>query len=346
MHTFNPNTVSNKNNGLFGLPNTLQESDLAIISVPWDVTTSYRPGTSNGPQAISNASYQIELYHPSFPNAYVDGIALVELDKAVIKKNATTRKKAETLITLQETQSFSKEKHSNLLQEVNQACENMTNTVYNKAQTLIENQHLVAALGGDHSISYGLINALTDNISTPIGILQIDAHMDLRNAYEMFTYSHASIMFNVMKNLPIHRLVQVGVRDYCQEELDYAKASKGKIITFFDKDIKNALFTGKNWQNICKKIINQLPEQVYISLDIDGLTLEHCPNTGTPVPGGLSFEQIEYLIENLVKAGKKIVGFDLVEVNPGTQTKTDGIDAIVGMRLLYLLSGFMMTSLD
>ena len=85
---------------------------------------------------------------------------------------------------------------------------------------------------------------------------------------------------------------------------------------------------------------------MYISLDVDGLSIENCPNTGTPVPGGLSFSEVAYLLEAVKNAGKKIVGFDLVEVNPGENKTEDSIDSIVGMRLLYLLSGLMLVSLD
>ena len=82
--------------------------------------------------------------------------------------------------------------------------------------------------------------------------------------------------------------------------------------------------------------MDELPEVVYISFDIDGLTIEHCPHTGTPVPGGITFEQVVYLMECVVDSGRRIAGFDLVEVVPCPEDK---IDAVVGARVLYKLCG-------
>ena len=119
------------------------------------------------------------------------------------------------------------------------------------------------------------------------GILQIDAHCDLREAYEGFVYSHASIMYNALEEIPaITRLVQVGIRDYCEEEWEYIRQSNGRIVTYFDKDIKERQYEGDNWKAIADEIIQQLPEKVYLSFDIDGLDPKLCPNTGTPVQGG------------------------------------------------------------
>ena len=102
------------------------------------------------------------------------------------------------------------------------------------------------------------------------GILQIDAHCDLRDTYEGFNYSHASIMYNALKEIPhLERLVQVGVRDYSQVEWDYIKNSEFKVITYFDKEIKQRQFEGDTWKYIAEEIVSKLPEKVFISFDID-----------------------------------------------------------------------------
>ena len=110
---------------------------------------------------------------------------------------------------------------------------------------------------------------------------------------------------------------------------------------FDDWQLKDNTYSGMNWATQCEKIIATLPEAVYISFDIDGLTPEFCPHTGTPVPGGLDFNQAIYLIQTLVKAGKTIIGFDLCEVAPGESGEWDGN---VGARLLYKLSNLMYLS--
>jgi agmatinase len=114
----------------------------------------------------------------------------------------------------------------------------------------------------------------------------------------------------------------------------------GRVVTFFDEDIKSWQYQGKTWDAICDAIIKELPEHVYISFDIDGLDPKLCPHTGTPVAGGFEFHQIAYLIKKLVLAGKKIIGFDLNEVAPGE----DEWDANVGARMLYHLCNWTAVS--
>ena len=128
--------------------------------------------------------------------------------------------------------------------------------------------------------------------------------------------------------------------DYCDEELTVMKNAMGRVVTFFDQDIKDKMYEGKSWSTICDTIINYLPKEVYISFDIDGLNPKLCPSTGTPVAGGLEFEQVIFLIKKVVKSGRKIIGFDLNEVAPGH----DDWDANVAARLLYQLSNWMAVS--
>ncbi|PIZ06753.1 MAG: agmatinase, partial [Flavobacteriales bacterium CG_4_10_14_0_8_um_filter_32_5] len=195
----------------------------------------------------------------------------------------------------------------------------------------------VTVLGGDHNSPLGLIQALAEK-HTNFGILQIDAHADLRIAFEGFEFSHASIAYNALKLKQISKLVQVGIRDICQEEIDYISNSKGKIKTFFDWDIKQQQFEGKTWATICDEIIAELPENIYITYDIDALDPKLCPNTGTPVPGGFEYDQVNYLINKITESKKKIIGFDLNEVG------NNEWDANVGARILFKLCNFMQKS--
>ena len=214
------------------------------------------------------------------------------------------------------------------------------NWVREMTTTLLKAGKKVGLVGGDHSTPLGFIKALSD-IHPEFGVLQIDAHADLRKAYEGFTYSHASIMYNVLHEIPqVKKLVQVGIRDYCDEELEMSQQHQDRIKTYFDKDLKERQFEGDTWKNICEEIIAQLPQKVYISFDIDGLDPKLCPNTGTPVPGGFELDEVFYLFKTLRKSGKELIGFDLNEVSTGQHTG-DGIDSIVGARVLYKLCNYM-----
>jgi len=182
----------------------------------------------------------------------------------------------------------------------------------------------------------GYLKALAQTHES-FGILQIDAHMDLREAYEGFTYSHASIFYNALKLPQVEQLVQVGIRDFCDEELNLVNNSDGRVKVFYDHDIKDSAFNGIQWDSYCEEIIDELPDKVYLSFDIDGLDPKLCPNTGTPVPGGLSFREAIYLIKKVVESGRTIIGADLCEV-AGQGHSWDGN---VGARILYKMAGLI-----
>jgi agmatinase len=198
---------------------------------------------------------------------------------------------------------------------------------------------MVAMVGGEHSVPLGYIRALSEQHER-FGILQIDAHADLRKSYEGFTYSHASIMYNVLKLPAVGRLVQVGIRDYSHDEVNLMKRAMGRVIAFLDEDIKERLYNGKTWDSICDEIVGQLPKEVYISFDIDGLDPKLCPHTGTPVAGGLEFHQAVHLIKKVALSGRIIIGFDLCEVAGGD----DDWDANVGARILFHLCNWCAVS--
>jgi agmatinase len=326
---FDPNGVASKNAGIFGLTYSLKASELVILPVPWDATVSYSAGTAKGPKAVFDASMQVDLLEPIFPNAWKKGITMIPINKQLHNKSDLLRKKVLLQIDAQEEGKSL----PNIVAKVNETCSQMNNWVYDQCINLLNQNKLVGLLGGDHSTPLGYIQALS-TIYPSFGILQIDAHCDLRNAYEGFTYSHASVMFNALKVKQVSKLVQVGIRDFCEEENDLINKSKNRIETFFDAKLKKNAIEGMNWKKQCELIVATLPKHVYISFDIDGLDPKLCPNTGTPVPGGLEFEQAIYLFEMLISKGKNIIGFDLNEVAPGKNEW----DANVGARLLFKLS--------
>jgi agmatinase len=264
------------------------------------------------------------------------------LDKKVLLKSDYLRKEAELYISfISEEEVLEDNKFMcKTLKEINEGSIFLNNWVYEQTKALLDNNKLVALLGGDHSTPLGFFKAMGEKYGE-YGILQIDAHCDLRKGYEDFNYSHASIMYNALNEIPqINRLIQVGIRDYCDEEWDYIKNSNYRVITYFDKDIKERQYGGEHWQSIVEDIIKRLPENVFISFDIDGLDPKLCPNTGTPVMGGFETEQLFYLFKQVIKSGKKIIGFDLNEVGVGE----NDWDANVGARVLYKLCNLLLYS--
>lgn len=345
LNNFDPNTVGLKTNNIFGLPFTINQSALVLLPVPWEVTVSYRNGTSRGPENIFKESLQIDLYDADVPNAWQQGFYMLPEDKNIRKKSNYLRQCAELIIScLADGNDVScNEQLKGKLKEVNEGTVMMRDWVYEMTNNLLNEGKLVGLVGGDHSTPLGLIKAMGNHYES-FGILQIDAHADLREAYEGFKYSHASIMYNVLQEVPqMQQLVQVGIRDYCDDELALINDNSDRIKTFFDSDIKARQYEGDTWKNICQDIVKALPDKVYISFDIDGLDPKLCPDTGTPVPGGFEVEQIFYLFKTLHNSGKKIIGFDLNEVSCGEHT-TDGIDAIVGARVLYKMCNYLIAS--
>ncbi len=318
---------------LFGLPFTPETSQLVIIPVPWEVTVSYQSGTAGGPQAMLDASSQIDLAVKEIADAWKLGVCILPFPHALHEESIKLR----DWVT-RHTNGHDDQDNS-VLKKVNEAGESLNIYVKSTAQQWLKEGKHVALLGGDHSTPLGLLRVLNERHER-FGILQIDAHMDLRNAYQGFTYSHASIMYNALKLPNLTRLVQVGIRDYSDDELGVVEDSKGRVVSWFDSDLKTELYEGGTWSSLCDRIIDSLPEDVYISFDIDGLDTRYCPNTGTPVPGGLDFPMAIYLIRKLVASGRRIISFDLCEVAPGS---TDW-DANVGARMLFHLCNWMAVS--
>lgn len=336
---FNPNAVANPNNNIFGLPFTEEESKIIILPVPWEVTVSYGAGTARAAEHVFKSSMQVDLLDMDGNAGWKQGFFMKEIDKKLLLKSDYLRKEAELYIDYiaQGAELLKNKFMCKSVKEINEGSNYLNNWVYEQSKAILDKQKIVGLLGGDHSTPLGLMKALAEKHGS-FGILQIDAHCDLRIRYEDFTYSHASIMYNALNEIPeLTKLVQVGVRDYCEQEWDYICNSNCRVITYFDKNIKERLFEGQLWKNITDEIIQQLPEKVYISFDIDGLDRKLCPNTGTPVPGGFESEEIIYLLKKIKESGRELIGFDLVEIGVG---ETDW-DSNVGARLLWRLCNLM-----
>lgn len=332
--------------GIYGVESSPEDARVILIPVPWEATTSYGRGTASGPAAIAEASVQVDLFDLALarlglPDPSAQGIALLPVDPDIAKAAEEASEVALRVIAAYHAGAPASPSDPDRVR-VNQLSALLNERVAELAERWHTRGRVVGVVGGDHSVPYGAI-ATAARRFPGLGVLHVDAHADLRVAYQGFEHSHASIMHNVAALDDVARIVSVGVRDLSVEEHEAAAASSGKILPFYDAENAGRLQAGTPWQTICDEVAEALPPDVYVSFDIDGLEPALCPHTGTPVPGGLSFHQATGLLAAVVSAGRRIVGFDLCEVAPSPQAD-DEWDANVGARILYKLVGYALAS--
>jgi len=238
-----------------------------VLPVPYEASVSYGGGTSLGPAAILGASWQLEIWDGKGRPA----------DRGIFTHPPI-----------------------DVVGEEAEVIQRIANATCN----IISQQALPVGLGGEHTVTYGLIKGLLDAGITDLGVVQIDAHADLRDAYEGNPYSHASVMKRIVDlNIPIF---QLGIRAFCEEEVATRKAFGVHYIDAED-------LVPNHIQSI--ELPQDFPKNVFFTLDIDGMDPSIFPSTGTPVPGGLGWYQTLSLFESVVKQ-RHIVGFDLMEFAP------------------------------
>jgi agmatinase len=339
--SFDPNGPASPDSGIFGLSHGEADAAVVLIPVPWEVTTSYGGGTANGPAAILAASRQVDLYDLDVERPYEAGVHMLAESPEVRAWNEEGRALAQRVIAA----GGAVEGDAALtaaLGRVNVLSELLNGWVAEETERLMAAGKIVGVVGGDHSVPFGAISAAARG--RRIGVLHFDAHADLRHAYEGFDDSHASIMDNVLTRVPgVERLVQVGIRDVCEEEVETMRRHGERVRVFFDRDIAMRRLAGESFGQVVREVVAALPQLVWVSFDIDGLDPRLCPHTGTPVPGGLDFHEAVFVLREVARAGKKIVGFDLNEVAPGPDP-ADEWDGNVGARVLYKLVGFTLAS--
>ena len=255
-----------------GLDNSLTNYDIAkvvVIPAPFEASTSYQKGTANGPKAILEASCQVEFYDIEMKREFTS-IGIHTTEPLPIHK-APAKEAFEIL--------------------------------YKKAKTVLTDKKFPIVLGGEHAISYGLFKALLEKYPN-LSIFHIDAHTDMRTAYEDNPYSHACILYMMRKECP--RSVSIGIRSMCQEEADYVK--KNKVPVYYDYETQEKGFN-------LKTLMKPLTKDVFLTIDVDGLSPSIVPGTGTPEPGGLGWYQTLSILKHLFKT-KNVVGMDVVEVMP------------------------------
>lgn len=258
-----------------------ENSKIVIVQAPYEKTVSYGKGTASAPKAIINASQYVEFFDDEFFQeiCFKQGIATLP----ALAYGAKSGRAA-----------------LDLLQK--------------SVGEHIDADKFVVTLGGEHSISTAPIAAHFERYPK-MSVLHFDAHSDLRDSYSGTRYSHASFMARVADEtlFPMERVVQVGIRAQCKEEYEFIK--KNNIKTFYASEIRRGKHTA-NWQ---QKIAKALPtNEVYITFDVDYFDPSILPTTGTPEPDGFLWNETMQIFRELQKAGKKIIGFDVVELVPNS----------------------------
>jgi agmatinase len=274
-----------------------KDSKIAILPAPFEYTVSYGEGTKLGPSGILNASHYVEFYDDEFDRELC-------FDKGIC--------------TI-EPMDFSGLSNK----------DGLTN-IYNKVKELLDNDKFVITLGGEHTISQAPIKAHFEKYPN-MSILQFDAHSDFRDEYEGTPLSHASVMARVAEFFPPERITQVGIRAQCIEESKFIKNNNVK--TFYASAIRRGKH-GENWQ---KKVCDTLNDQIYITFDIDYFDPSIMPSTGTPEPDGFLYSETLDIFREIIQSGKKIVGFDVVELAPVENLTHPDMTAA---RLIYKLLNY------
>ncbi len=274
------------------------DAQVVILPIPYEATTTYRRGCENGPDAILEASHQVEYYDEELDKETCRNIGIYTHQSIADTRNQSTVSAQEMLQVTQET-------------------------VYK----LISDSKFVIALGGEHSITTGVVEAYRQAyLDEPFTVVQIDAHGDLRYEYEGSIHNHACVMRRIVDmGLPT---VQIGIRAICKEEADLIKE---KHLTVFRA---REIATQPDW---IEKAIASIPTQkVFLTIDLDGIDPTLIPGVGTPEPGGLNWYELTSFLRRVFET-YQVIGCDVMELAPV-------IDSVVSQftaaKLVYKLIGY------
>ncbi len=254
----------------------LNDSEIVILSAPYEHTVSYGGGAEKGPEAIIKASAYVEFYDN-------------ETDQELCFDKGIATLQPINLSEIKDKEAIDK--------------------ISNYVTELINMNKFVVTLGGEHTISTAPIWAHFQKYPN-MCVLQFDAHSDLRHSYQDSIYSHASIMARVAEFFPNNKIHQVGIRAQCKEEALFIKDNQ--INTYYASDLRTNKY-GTNWQ---KTIVDNLSDEIYITFDVDFFDPSIMPATGTPEPDGFLYSETLDVLREIRKQGKKIVGLDVVELAP------------------------------
>lgn len=276
---------------------TYADAETVILPIPYEQTTTYRKGCEHGPDAILEASDQLEAYD-------------IELEQE----------------TCNTTKIFTHKAIADTRNARNLSPEAMLEITTKTVAKLIADGKFAIALGGEHSITAGVVKAYRQLVNEPFTVVQIDAHGDLRHSYENSIYNHACVMRRILDlGLPI---LPVGIRSICLEEARLI--NKQKIAVIWAKDI----YRDSNWINTALEQIKT--KKVFVTIDLDGIDPGLMPGVGTPEPGGLNwYELINFLKTLFLK--HQVIGCDVMELAPLSDSV---VSEFTAAKLVYKLTGY------
>jgi agmatinase len=253
-----------------------RDAKVVILPVPYEATTTFRKGCENGPNAVLDASDQLEAYDD-------------ELEEEVCLKHGI----------------YTSEAIADTRQSPDLTAAEMLNLTTAKVSELIQDQKFVIAVGGEHAITTGVVKAYCDNLEEPFTVVQIDAHGDMRDSFEGSIHNHACVMRRILElGLPT---LPVGIRSICKEEAELIKRENIPVV--WARDIAS----NKDW--IEKAIASITTTKVFITIDVDGLDPSLMPGVGTPEPGGLSWYDLINFLRRVFET-YEVIGCDVMELAP------------------------------
>ncbi len=342
---------------LFGKASTFEEASVVVVPVPYELTVSDRLGTGKAPEAVFAVSSQLDYGVYGVDRAWtlpIHGLAdhdlITDLSTASSERwvdgdgdddgNGALQSRVRAYYARLEAgepplstnidTNIGADVENKLLSEVAEAYGVLLGAVRSTVHGILAKGKIAVVLGGEHSVSLGAIQAASA-VYPNMGVLHIDAHMDLHASYGGMPSAHACVMHQVLATTGVP-ITQVGIRAFAPEEAAMAAAYSDRVRIFYQSQLDAQQFEGGTWQQCCSDIIETLPADVYISVDIDGLALANGLSTGTPVPNGLSLGAFYYLLAEVAKR-RRVVGCDLVEVVPSA----DGTAERVAATILYHL---------
>lgn len=275
---------------------TYDTAQVVILPIPYEATTTYRQGCQTGPAAILDASHQVEYYDE-------------ELDQELWPVGIYTHG------AIADTQG-----------EPDLSPEAMLQVTQETVQKLIADGKFVIALGGEHSITTGLVRAYQQASAEPFTVVQIDAHGDLRHEYEGSIYNHACVMRRIVEmGIPT---VQIGIRSICKEEADLIKA---KSLTVFRA---REMATQPDWME--RALASIATERVFCTIDLDGIDPALLPGVGTPEPGGLNWYSLTTFLRQVFER-HQVIGCDVMELAP---IEGSVVSEFTAAKLVYKLIGY------
>ena len=328
MSDFNPSDIGVNNGNIFGFPYNKDAAQIHILPIAWEATASFGRGCAQSYEAIRQASLQLDFYDDK--GAFWKTPVYMHEALGVLLNNQVAQKAANLINHLENGGQILDRKEE--FEEINAVSTSLNSLVEEHCDDLIKQGKKIIILGGDHSVPLGLIRALGKDES--FGILHFDAHADLRPGYEGFTYSHASIMHHARLQSKVKSITSIGLRDISPDEAKIIR-NDTQLNVYSDKYLAYQRLDLRPFSEVIEEILEKLPKKIYLSFDVDCLDPSLCPNTGTPVPGGLSWHEIQAILDALYHSDIDIIGADLCE------TGNHPWDAQVSARLLYQFIGLM-----